>query len=90
MQLGDSVPVQLMHKDKTGSLEEVSARRVSLPPLSVECAVSKKLPDFILEPVDNSPQGVLPSHSFNKSGKSGLINMTPLDGSWRLLPSRLR
>ena len=26
MQLGDSVPVQLMHKDKTGSLEEVSAR----------------------------------------------------------------
>ena len=26
MQLSDSVPVQLMHKDKTGSLEEVSAR----------------------------------------------------------------
>ena len=52
MQLGDSVPVQLMHKDKTGSLEEVSARRVSLPPLSVvvvECAVSRELPDFILE-----------------------------------------
>ena len=64
MQLGDSVPVQLMHKDKTGSLEEVSARRVSLSTLSVgvvECAVSKELPDFILEPVDNSPPEVLPS-----------------------------
>ena len=86
MQLGDIVPVQLMHKDITGSLEEVSARRVRLPPLSVgvvECAGSKELPDFILEPVDNSPQGVL--RSLNKSGKSGLINMTPLDGSWRLL-----
>ena len=60
MQLGDSVPVQLMHKDKTGSLEEVSARRVSLPPLSVvvvECAVSRELPDFILEPVDNFTPG---------------------------------
>ena len=93
MQLGDIVPVQLMHKDKAGSFEEVSARRVRLPPLTVvvvECAVSKELSDFILEPVDNSPQGVLPSRSFNKSGKSGLINMTPLDGSWRLLPSRLR
>ena len=68
MQLGDIVPVQLMHKDKTGSLEEVSARRVSLPPLSVvvvECAVSKELPDLILEPVENSPQGVL--RSLNKS-----------------------
>ena len=46
MQLGDSVPVQLMQKDKTGSLEEVSVRRVSLPPLSVvvvECAVWKEL-----------------------------------------------
>ena len=93
MQLGDSVPVQLMHKDKTGSLEEVSARRVRLPPLSMivlECAVSKQLPDLMFEPVDNFPQGVLPSCSFNKSGKSGLISMTPLDGSWRLLPSRLR
>ena len=72
-----------MHKDKTGSLEEVSARRVGLPPLTVgvvECAVSRELPDFILEPVDNSPQGVLPSRSFNKSGKLGLINMTLLDG----------
>ena len=91
MQLGDIVPVQLMHKDKAGSFEEVSARRVRLPPLTVvvvECVVSMELPDFILEPVDNSPQGVL--RSLNKSEKSGLINMTPLDGSWRLLPSRLR
>ena len=87
------MPVQLMQKDKTGLVKATSVRRVRLPPLSVvvvECAVSKELPDFILEPVDNSPQGVLPSRSFNKSGKSGLINMTPLDGSWQLLPSRLR
>ena len=84
------MPVQLMQKDKTGLVKATSVRRVRLPPLSVvvvECAVSKELPDFILEPVDNSPQGVLPSRSFNKSG---LINMTPLDGSWQLLPSRLR
>ena len=93
MQLGDSVPVQLMHDDKTGSVKAVSARRGRLPPLTmvvVECAVSKELPDFILEPVDNSPQGVLPSRSFNKSGKSGLITMTPLDRTWLLVLSRLR
>ena len=42
----------------------------------VECAVSKELPDFILEPVDNSPLGVLPACSFNKSVKWGLTNMT--------------
>ena len=52
-----------MHKDKTGLVKAGSARRVRLPPLTVvvvECAVSKELPDFILEPVDNSPLGVLP------------------------------
>ena len=53
MQLGDSAPLQLMHKDKTGTVKAMSVRRVRLPPLSVgvvECAVSKELHDFILEP----------------------------------------
>ena len=52
LQLGHSVPVLLMHKDKTGSVKTVSVRRVRLPPLwvgVVECAVSKELPDFLLE-----------------------------------------
>ena len=63
-------------------MKAVSVHMGRLPPLSegvVECAVSKELPDFILEPVDNSPLGVLPARSFNKSGKSGklcLIYMT--------------
>ena len=34
-QLGDSVPLQLMHKDKTGSVKTISVCRVRLPPLSV-------------------------------------------------------
>ena len=70
--IGDNVPVQLMHKDKTGSVKAVPVRRVRLPPLSVgvvECVVSKELPDFILEPADNSPLGVLPARSFRKSVK---------------------
>ena len=38
--------------------------------------MSKELPDFIREPVDNSPLGVLPVRSFSKTGKSGLTSMT--------------
>ena len=60
MQLGDNVPVLLMLKNKTGSVKTVSVRRLRLPPVSagvVECAVSRELSDFILEPVDNSPLG---------------------------------
>ena len=62
----------------------------------VECAVLKELSDFILEPVDNSPLGVLPERSFNKSVKSGLTNMTQWSHvfkaglSWQLLLSRLK
>lgn len=44
LQLDDSVPVQQMHKDKIGSVNAVSVRRVRLPPLSaeiVDCAVSE-------------------------------------------------
>ena len=68
--LGDNEPVQ--HKNWVGSLKAVSVRRVLLPPFSVgvvEFSVARELPDFILEPVDNFPPGVLPSRSFNKSGK---------------------
>ena len=71
-ELSDSVPVQLMHTDKTGSVKAVSVRRVHLPPLwvgVVQCAVLEGLSDFILEPMDNFPAGVLPGRSFNKSGK---------------------
>ena len=103
LQLGDSEPVQLMHKNRVGSVKAVSVRRVRLSPFSVgiaECSVSRELPDFILEPVDNFPSGVLPVRSFKTSGKSGklcLINMTQrrhvfkaIDRSWRLLPLCLR
>ena len=82
LQLGDSVPLQLMHKDKTGSVKAVSVRWVRLPPLSVgvvECAVSKELPDVILEQFNKSPLGVLQARSLNiswKSGKICIINMT--------------
>lgn len=82
LQLGDSEPVQLMHKSGVSSVKAVSVRRVRLPPFSVgivECSASRELPEFILEPVDNFPSGVLPARSFNNSGKSGklcLINMT--------------
>ena len=78
LQLGDSAPVLLMHKNGVGSVKAVSVRRVRLPPFSVgvvELSVSREL----LEPVDNFPSSVLPARSFNKSGKSGklcLINMT--------------
>ena len=79
LHLGDSVPVQLIHKDKIGSVKAVSVRRVRLTPLSVgivECAVLEELPDLSL---NRWMTGVLPARSFNKSGKSGklcLINMT--------------
>ena len=79
MQLGDSVPMLLMHKNKTGPVKAVSVRRVRLPPLSVgviECDVLKEMHYFILKPVDNCPLGVLLARSFNKSGKSGLIIIT--------------
>ena len=78
LQLGDSAPVLLMHKNGVSSVKAVSVRRVRLPPFSVgvvEFSVSREL----LEPVDNFPSSVLPARSFNKSGKSGklcLINMT--------------
>lgn len=58
LQLGDSVPVQLMPKDKVCSVKAVSILRVRLPPLSVglvECSLLRELSDFILEPVDNFP-----------------------------------
>ena len=56
--MGDNVPVLLMLKNKTGSVKTVSVRRLRLPHVSVgvvECAVSRELSDFILEPVDNPP-----------------------------------
>ena len=71
-----------MHKNGVDSVKAVSVRRVRLPPFSVgvvEPSVSRELPDFILEPMDNFPPGLLLSRSFNKSGKFGklcLINMT--------------
>ena len=71
-----------MHKYKTGSVKTESVRRLRLPPLSgvvVECAVSKELPDFILDQFNKSPLGVLHARSFNRSWKSGkicIINMT--------------
>ena len=79
LQLGDSEPVQLMHKNGIGSVKAVSVRRVRLPPFSVgvvEYPVSRELPDFILEPVDNFPSGVFPTRSFKKSRKSGKLLST--------------
>ena len=35
LQLGDSEPVHLMHKNGVGSVNAVSVRRVHLPPFSV-------------------------------------------------------
>lgn len=64
-------------------MRALAVRRVRLPPLSVsviDCEVAKDLPDYILEPMNDFPVGVLPSHTFNKSGSKGkmcLINMTP-------------
>ena len=88
------MPVQLMPKDKTGSVKAVTVRRVRLPPMSVgvvECAVSRELPDFILEP-DNYPPGMLPARSFNNSVKWGKLCLMclKLDMSWRPLQSRLK
>ena len=54
------MPIQLMHKDKADSVKAVSVRGVHLSPMSVgvaECVVSRELPDFILEPVDNFTPG---------------------------------
>ncbi len=58
-------------------------RRVRLPPLSVgviDCEITDEISDFVLEPLDEFPVGVIPSMSFNKSGKRGklcLMNLTP-------------
>lgn len=82
LRVGGSFSIQPMHKARAGSVQAVSARRVHLPPLSpgvIDCTVQGDLTDFILEPVDKFPPGVLPSRSINPAGKNGkicLINMT--------------
>lgn len=83
--VGASLTKQPMFKADPNSLfmQTVSMRRVRLPPLSVgviDCELTDEISDFVLEPLDEFPVGVIPSRSFNKSGKRGklcLMNLTP-------------
>lgn len=80
--VGASLTIQPMFKANSPSVQAVSVRRVRLPPLSVgviDCEITDEIPDFILEPLDEFPVGVIPSRSFNKSGTRGklcLMNLT--------------
>lgn len=65
-----------MFKSNSPSVQAFSIRRVRLPPLSVEvidCKIIGNISDFMLEPIDKFPVGVIPSRSFEILDQGGKL-----------------
>lgn len=58
------------------ALNAVSSRRVRIPPHTaqvIECDLANEMPDFIIEPANVFPMGIVASRTYNASGIRGKL-----------------